>query len=446
MSDIAALRRADLAHVWHPCTPTDAFEQSAFPIMERGEGVWLYSVDGRRYLDAIASWWCVNLGHSHPRLVAAMREQAGRLQHCILGGMSHPPVIELAGRLAAIAPPGLRHSFFAGDGASAVEAALKIALQYWRNIGVEGRTEFIALEEGYHGDTLGAIGVGYVDAFHRDFAAVVRPAHRACSPHCAQCPFGREPESCALECFDSMERLLTERAGRIAAVIVEPLCQGAAGMRIYPPKYLQRLRALCDKHDVLLIADEIATGFGRTGEWFACSLAGISPDIMTIGKGLTGGTLPMSATMVTTRLYDAFRDGPGGADRTFWHSHTYGGNPVAAAVANEAIRVYTEEGVLDHARDMAPRLAAVVGRAAALLPGSRVRTLGMIGVVEVSDAAGGAARARAIGRAAVAAGLLLRPRGRAVYIWPPLTITAAELDTLESLLLAAIRATESTTP
>lgn len=438
MSDLDDLRRRDLRHVWHPCTPSTDLDRMDFPVMVRGEGVYLYSHEGRRYLDGIASWWCVNLGHGHPRLVAAIQRQAAELQHVILGGMSHPPIIELAEKLAEITPGDLQHAFFCGDGASAVEAALKIALQYWVNIGVGGKTRFVGLVEGYHGDTLGAIGVGYVESFHRDYAPAVTPALRACSPHCLQCPFGKEPTSCDIECFDPMEEILRAHHREIAAVVVEPLCQGAAGVRIYPEEYLRRLRRLCDELEILLIADEIAVGFGRTGAMFACERAGITPDIMTIGKGLTGGMMPMSATLVTPDVYNSFRNTGDDRDRTFYHSHTFGGNPITAALALEALAVYTEEAILEKTRERGAQLGDGFGRLAGLLPGTRHLSLGMIAVMEIPDDHGGAGRARAIGKAAMSHGLLVRPRGRAVYLWPPLTTTQGELAEMLGILEQAI--------
>ncbi|MEE8419544.1 MAG: aminotransferase class III-fold pyridoxal phosphate-dependent enzyme, partial [Dehalococcoidales bacterium] len=253
-------RQRDIRHLWHPCTDINAFETMEFPVIERASGAYLYEVGGRALLDGIASWWCVNLGHGHPKLIKAIQDQASLLQHAILGGMSHPNAIALAERLAEITPGELSHSFFCSDGASAVESALKIAVQYWANTGVENRTCFVGLEDGYHGDTLGAMGIGYIDAFHRDYRDLTRPAYRALCPHCAQCPCDKEPESCDIECFSSMESIINEHHKEIAAVIVEPLCQGAAGVHIYPEEYLKRLRRLCDDYGLILIADEIAVG------------------------------------------------------------------------------------------------------------------------------------------------------------------------------------------
>ena len=437
---IEKLRQRDIKHLWHPYTEITSFEKMDFPIIERAQGVYLYEVGGRPLLDGIASWWCVNLGHSHPKLIGAIREQADRLPHAILGGMSHPKVIALAERLAQITPGDLNRSFFSCDGASSIEAALKIAVQYWANIGEKKRTKFIALTDGYHGDTLGAVSVGYVDTFHRCFKEVIRPAHRAQSPHCAQCPHGKEPEACDIECFGSMQALIRSHHDETAAVVVEPLCQGAAGVRIYPEEYLRRLRNLCNEYGLLLIADEIAVGFGRTGFMFACERAGITPDMMTVGKGMTGGTLPMSAVIVTDTIYDAFRK-EAERDRTFYHGHTFGGNPITSAVALTTISVYEEEKVLENCRSKSAQLEAGMRQLGDMLENSKVRTLGMMGVVEVNDSSGAVERARRIARRAFELGLFIRPLGRSVYLWPPLTITREELGQIFSILKVAIAQT-----
>lgn len=439
--DYRTLRELDIKYLWHPCTDINALEQTDFPIIERARGVYLYEVGGRPLLDGIASWWCVNLGHSHPRLIAAIQQEAGTLQHAILGGMSHPNAIKLAEQLARLTPGDLTHSFFASDGASAVEAALKIAVQYWANIGEKGRNHFVGLEEGYHGDTLGAMGVGYVESFHRDYQEVIRPAYRALSPHCAQCPCTKEPETCDIECFDSMAKLLKAHHQKIAAVIVEPLCQAAAGIRIYPEEYLRRLRKMCDEYGLILIADEIAVGFGRTGSMFACERAGIVPDIMTVGKGLTGGYMPLSAAIVNDTLYNSFRNKNDDRDRTFNHSHTFGGNPVITALALAAIETYEKERVIEKCQPRIKQLEQGMRHLGAMLSGSKVRALGMMAVIEISDASGGAGRAAQIVRKAYELGLFLRPRGRAIYLWPPLVITEDELDCMLSILEEATRQT-----
>jgi adenosylmethionine-8-amino-7-oxononanoate aminotransferase len=435
------LRQLDIKYLWHPCTDIDWLERVPAPIVERAAGVYLYETGGRPLLDGIASWWCVNLGHGHPKLIAAIQKQAAQLQHAILGGMSHPGAILLAQRLAQITPGDLRHSFFCSDGASAVEAALKMAVQYWANTGDSRRTRFVGLEEGYHGDTLGAMGVGYVEAFHRDYRDVVRPSYHAVSPHCLQCPRGRQPDACDIDCFDSMETILREHHDSIAAVVVEPLCQAAAGIRIYPEEYLRRLRSACDQYGLILIADEIAVGFGRTGSMFACQRAGIVPDIMTVGKGITGGYMPLSAAVAGDRVYDSFRNRGTGRDNTFWHSHTFGGNPIIAALALAAIDVYADEHVIERCQPRAGQLARGLAGVAALMPGSRARAMGMMGVVEIDDAGGGAARAAAVVKKSYELGLFLRPRGRAVYLWPPLTATEAELGQMLAIIEQSVQMT-----
>jgi adenosylmethionine-8-amino-7-oxononanoate aminotransferase len=434
------LRQRDIRVLWHPYTEITSFEASEFPIIERARGCSLFDVEGRELLDGISSWWCVNLGHSHPRLVRAIQEQAEKLQHTLLGGMSHPAAIALAERLARIAPGGLGHVLFASDGTSAVEAALKIALQRWTNLGESGRTSFIALEEGYHGDSLGAVGVGYVEAFHRPFAGAIRPAFRALSPHCNRCPMALSPERCSVECFDSMEKLIRDHHAECAAVIVEPLCQAAGGMRIYPEAYLRRLRAACSERGLLLIADEIAVGMGRTGSRFACERAGIAPDLMTLGKGLTGGLLPMSATLVTDAVYDGFR-ADGERARTFFHGHTFCGNPITSALALAALDVYEEEQVLERLGPRIRQLDEGMRRIAEGLGGSPMRSLGMIAAIELLEKAGGAARAKKVARRAVELGLLIRPLGNTLYLWPPLTCTEGELGRMLELLACAARET-----
>ncbi len=434
------LRQADIRSLWHPCTDIEALARTRFPIIERAEGTYLYDTAGRALLDGIASWWCVSLGHSHPRIVEAIRRQAGLLSHCILGGMSHPRAIELAERLAAITPGDLGHAFFACDGASAVEAALKIAIQYWANRGQGGRGRFIALANGYHGDTLGCVGVGYVDGFHEPFRDVVRPSLRATSPHCLDCPMGKSPESCDVECFESMRSLIETHHEQTAAVIVEPLCQGAGGIRMYPAEYLRRLRRCCDERDLLMIADEIAVGFGRTGTMFACEQGPVTPDLMTIGKALTGGHMPMSAVLATDAVYDAFRSSPG-CDRTFYHSHTFGGNPIAAAAALAALDIYETESIVESCRPRITQLAGGIAEVGKALGGAPCRSLGMIAVVELPDALGGAPRARSMAARAIELGLFIRPLGRCVYLWPPLTTSESELARMLEILSAAAEAT-----
>jgi adenosylmethionine-8-amino-7-oxononanoate aminotransferase len=435
------MRRRDVEFLWHPYTEITSFEQSPFPIVESAEGCRLHEIDGRVLLDGISSWWCVNLGHSHPRLVQAIQAQAAKLQHTLLGGMSHPPAIRLAEQLARIAPAGLGHAMFASDGSCAVEAALKIALQYWTNQGESHRTRFVTLQDGYHGDTLGTIGVGYIDGFHRPFLPALRPGLTALSPYCNRCPMGLRPESCHAECFDSMETLLRRYHAECAAVIVEPLCQAAAGMRIYPALYLQRLRLLCTEYGIPLIIDEVAVGFGRTGAMFASQKAGIVPDIITLGKGLTGGLLPMSATLVSDAIYDTFRAN-GEQSRTFFHGHTFCGNPITSALALAALETYEEEKIVERLPEAMRILEDGMRRVSSVLGGSPLRTLGMIAAVEITEEAGGRVRARKIAGRAYELGLFIRPLNSTIYLWPPLNINGADLQSMLEIVERAARETK----
>ncbi len=440
MSAGPSLRDSDLRHLWHPYTHIAAYEAAPHRLIERAEGVYLHTASGDKLLDGISSWWAVALGHGHPRLVEAIRTQAGVLQHSILGNMSHAPAIELAERLASIAPPGLTRCYFASDGASATEAALKIAIQYWYNLGVRGKNKFIAIEDGYHGDTLGVVGVGYVPYFHAPFEGAVRRAYTAASPHCACCQFDTDWEvHCAKKAFESMEALAREHRDDLAAVIVEPLCQGAAGMRIYPAEYLRRLRALCDELGLLLIADEIAVGFGRTGSLFACGLAGISPDLFCLGKALTGGYLPMSAVLAAETIYDAFRSDEA-HDRTFYDGHTYCGNPITSALALATLDVFEEERVVERCAPSMATIRAGFGELAKHPAVHYAKCLGMIGMCAIAEEAGGAAFARRAANAAYDLGLFIRPLGEVLYLWPPLTTTAGELDAMLDRFHSAIAA------
>ncbi|MDD5678944.1 MAG: adenosylmethionine--8-amino-7-oxononanoate transaminase [Kiritimatiellae bacterium] len=423
-------RSIDRQYLWHPYSRHSAIRDTAFPIIVRGEGIYLFDSDGRRYLDAISSWWACNLGHSHPRLGKAMIDQARRLQHSILGNLSHPGAIELAARLVELFPSRRRRVFFSGDGASAVEAALKIAVQYWHNLGRPERCRFVSLENAYHGDTLGAVSVGYVPEFHAPFQPLLFPVYRAAAPCCGTCAQDLRPNTCAQECVSSMADILNKHAAEIAAVIVEPMCQGAAGMRIYAPACLEKMAALCREHDVLLIADEIAMGFGRTGRMFAFEHAGIDPDIVCLGKGLTGGYLPMSATIVREALYETFADSK--ADHTFYHGHTFAGNPVAAAVALEALLIYEEDRIVERARKAAERLQTAMAPIRGLNGVRDVRGLGLLAVVELAECNGqsGSERARRMAAWLLNQGVLIRPLGSVVYLMPPLITPVPVLEQL----------------
>lgn len=402
--------RLDRAHVWHPYTPRPDAD-AGLPCIVRGEGPWLWDSDGQRWLDAIASWWCCAVGHNHPRIVEAVRRQVGELDHSILGGLSHPAAAQLAAELAHFMPDARVHVHFASDGASAVEAAVKIALQYHHIAGAPERTELMALEGAYHGDTLGAIGLGFVERFHAPFRHVCRRAVVVRPPY--------DPGSFSSALADAREQL--DQHGRhIAALVVEPIVQGAAGMRMYPASWLGELFKLSRQHGVLFIADEIATGFGRTGRWFAFEHAAIVPDIVCVGKALSGGVLPISAAIVRDEIYDAF-DGRS-PDHTFLHGHTFAGQPIAAAAALAALALYRELDLPALAR----RIGAELERHWVPLKRhpsvNEVRILGAIGAIEFGGTPEeGAAAAQRVRDALRRRRILARPLGPVLYLMPPLT-------------------------
>ena len=401
-----------MSHVWHPYTRFSTFESDPLPVIVRGEGIYLFDDKGNRYVDAISSWWACALGHGHPRIIAAIQKQAAELQHSILGNLSHPRAIELAGKLAGLMPTKDRHILFSSDGASAVEAALKIALQYWHNVGRPGKHRFVALEEGYHGDTLGAVGVGYLEHFHKPFDSVVFPAFRT------------SPQK---DGFAGMAGIIEKHADELAAVIVEPLCQCAAGMKMYPADYLRRLAELCQKNNILFLVDEIATGFGRTGRMFAFEHAGIDPDIVCVGKALSAGCLPISAAIVKNGIYETFSDRP--ADHSFYHGHTFCGNPIAAAAAIEALKIYDEERLSEKGTAMEKVFKESLGPLANDPTVQDVRCLGAIAAVELKpeNPEPAVARPHRVRKRLLKEGILLRPLGNVIYLLPPLIISEGEL-------------------
>ena len=417
--DNAEATRRSLAAIWHPCTQMKAHERLPLVPIASAKGAWLTDFDGKRYLDGVSSWWVNLFGHGHPAINAALVDQLSRLEHVMLAGFTHAPAVELAERLAGVAPRGLGHAFFASDGASATEIALKMAFHHWANRGLPGKNRFVALAGGYHGETVGALAVTDVPIFRDAYAPIVRGGLVA--------PFPADARIAA----DALDKLLRERGYEIAAVIVEPLVQGASGMRFYPAEYLARARELCDRHGALLIADEIMTGFGRTGTMFACEQAGIAPDLLCLSKGITGGYLPLSCVLSTDAVYDAFYDDD--VARAFLHSHSYTGNPLACRAACAVLDLFEREDVIAANRERSRRFTTL---AASLQAHARVRNfrhLGMIWAFEVEGAAPGFA-ARAF-EAALARGVLLRPIGNTVYFMPPYIVTDEEFGMLVQVAL-----------
>jgi adenosylmethionine-8-amino-7-oxononanoate aminotransferase len=425
----------DLAHVWHPCTQMKDHEQQLplIPI-RRGEGVWLEDYDGKRYLDAVSSWWVNLFGHANPRINAAVRAQLERLEHVILAGFSHEPVIALSEALTAISPAGLTRCFYADNGSSAVEVALKMSFHYWRNVGRSGKRRFITLTNSYHGETLGALAVGNVELYKEIYRPLLMDVISAPSPDCFERGPGESWAQHSRRRFAAMEELLRQHAHEACAVIVEPLVQCAGGMRMYDPVYLSLLREACDRHRVHLIADEIAVGFGRTGTLFACEQAGIRPDFMCLSKGLTGGYLPLSAVMTTEPVYAAFYD-----EYTkltaFLHSHSFTGNPLACAAALATLAIFREDGTLERNRALAAHMGARARELEDHPHVAEVRQRGMIVAVELTaDKAARTPypwqerRGLAVYRHALTRGVLLRPIGNVVYFMPPYVITPEQID------------------
>ncbi len=429
--DRAEIARLDKRHVWHPYTPADAWEHEDPIVVSRARGAWLEDVDGRRYLDGNSSWWVAGLGHGHPRLLRALAEQAGTLAHCSLAGIAHEPSSRLAEELVAIAPPGLTRVFYVDDGSTAVDAAIKMCAQGWRQLGRPGKSRFVALDGAYHGDTVGAVSLGGVEVFRRPYAGVTF--------ECVHAPF---PEPGAYEqAFETIARLVRRESDSIAAVFVEPVVQGAAGMRIYDPRYLRELRALCDAHDVWLVADEVFTGYGRTGPMWACAHAGITPDVLCVGK-VFSSILPMAAVLASERVFDAFR---GGRERALLHGHTFCGNPLGAALAREVLAIYRDEDILGGVARKAPVIARAFERIAALPGVERVRSVGMIGAADLVDRDAGylGGVGWRVYEQARKRGAYLRPLGSTVYVCPPLVIGDDDLELLLGILEESVRAVTS---
>jgi len=423
--------------IWHPFTNA-ALDPPPLRVVW-AEGVYLHTADGRKILDAVSSWW-VNLhGHANPRIAAAIAEQARKMEHVILAGFTHDAAEELAGRLRKWVAPELTHLFFSDDGSTAVEVALKLAVQYFSNQQRSEKREIVALEHGYHGDTAGAMSVSDDSPFTDPFRSMRYPVHRVHSAYCYRCPVGLKRETCQIECVQQMEALLAERAGQIAAVIVEPLLQAAGGMIVHPVEFLQKIRALCTRHDVLLIADEVLTGFGRTGKMFACDLAGVAPDLMCLSKGITGGFLPMGVTLCTDRVEAVFRSED--CKHTFYHGHSYTGNALACAAANASLQIFEDEPVFDRIHTITKINAERLAQFRELHQVGDTRQIGTIGAIELRAEDSGylsAMRPKLYGFF-LDRGVLLRPLGNVVYVLPPYVISPDELHRVYDVILEAIQ-------
>jgi adenosylmethionine-8-amino-7-oxononanoate aminotransferase len=407
--------------LWHPFTQQQGWCEEEPLIIERAQGCTLYDTDGNAYLDGVSSLWCNVHGHAHPAIDRAVRDQLERVAHTTMLGLSHPGAIELAQRLVALAPPGLSRVFYSDNGSTAAEVALKMAFQYWRHRGQRGRDGFICLRDGYHGDTIGSVSVGGIETFHACFGPLLFDTWQA-----------RPGDA------EHMAALLGEHGGRVAAVIVEPLVQGAAGMLTHPDGYLHDVRALCDEHDVLLICDEVATGFGRTGTMFACEQEGVAPDLMCVAKGLTGGYMPLAATLASERVYEAFL-GEYTELKTFFHGHTYTGNPLACAAALATLDVFERERTLDALAPKIALLGELLEEFVAPLPAvAEIRRRGFMVGIELGGFPAHARMGHEVTLAARRRGAVIRPLGDVVVLMPPLAISEQELRHLVAVTAASV--------
>ena len=430
------LAQRDLNVLWHPCTQMRDHETVPLIPIRRGHGVWLQDYDGNRYLDAISSWWVNLFGHANPRISDAIARQATNLEHVLLAGFTHEPVITLSERLLRLAPAGLRRCFYADSGSAAVEIALKMSFHYWHNQGHGERTRFISLANSYHGETLGALSVGDVALYKKTYQPLLMQNITVPSPDCYQREPGSSWEQHSTRMFAAMERALERHAETVCAVIIEPLVQCAGAMRMYHPSYLRLLRQACDRYRVHLIADEIAVGFGRTGSLFACEQADVSPDFLCLGKGLTGGYLPLSVCLTTDEIYQVFY-----ADyvelKAFLHSHSYSGNPLACAAALATLDIFAQDNVIERNKGLASHMTQTCAPLQEHRHIAEIRQTGMILALEmVADKASRRPypwqqrRGLQVYRHALANGVLLRPLGDVVYFMPPYVITEDEIDIL----------------
>lgn len=426
--------KKDRQYIWHPYTQMKDCAHTPPILIERAKGIKLFDRQGNYYYDTISSWWCNVHGHNHPAIKMAIKKQIGRLDHVLFAGFTHEPAIALAEQLVALAPGNLTKVFYSDNGSTAVEVALKMSFQYWQNTGKRKKQKFISLNRAYHGDTLGAMSVGGVELFNAVFSPLMFTSFKAPAPYCYRCPMEKERPSCRIECIEPLAQLLQEKHNQIAALILEPLLLAAGGMIIYPSEYLQKAAALCRKYNVHLILDEIATGFGRTARMFACEYARVQPDFICLSKGLTGGTLPLSATLTTDEVYQAFYDDYE-KKKTFYHGHTFTANPLSCAAALASLEIFAREGTLDKVNSLLPHFHGGLERFRGLPAAGDVRYIGLVGAVELvkdkkqkipfpwTERIG-----LKVYREGLKERLILRPLGDVVYLYLPLCVTKDEIS------------------
>ena len=439
----------DRAYLWHPFTQMQEWEQEQPLIIERGKGSYLIDTEGKKYLDGTSSIW-VNLhGHRHPTLDRAIKSQLDKIAHSSFLGLSNPPAIQLARELIRIMPKGLKRVFYSDNGSTAVEVALKMAVQYWqqRHPGAGPKNTFLHLKLAYHGDTLGAVSVGNIELFHERFKSLLFPTLEADPPYCYRCPLNQTYPSCQMACLDPIEQILKKRNRDLAGFIIEPLVQAAAGMITAPPGYLKRIRELCTKYQVLLIADEVATGFGRTGKMFACQHEGVTPDLMAISKGLTGGYMPLAATVTTEEIYKGFL-GKYEDFKAFFHGHSYTGNPLGCAVALANLEVFKKEKTLARLQPKIKTMARLLQPLRQLPHVGEIRQKGLMAAIELAEEKKTkkpypleTRMGHKVTMEARKRGLLLRPIGNVLILLPPLSTSLPELTSMVAILQASIETT-----
>lgn len=425
----------DLKYIWHPCSQMKDYEELPPIVIERGEGINLYSTDGKIYKDVVSSWWCNLLGHCNPTISARLKKQADTLEHVIFANFSHKPIIELCQRLSKLLPKGLGKFNFSDNGSSSIEMAMKMSFQYFQQIGYPEKTRFMALTDAYHGETIAALSVGDCDLYTKIYKPILMDIIRIKAPDCYRCPYGKCRDNCSCECFSDCASQFEKWGDKVAAILVEPLLQGSAGMKIYPPLYLKKLREICDKYNVHIIADEIATGFYRTGKMFAFDHANCSPDIMCISKGLTGGYMPMSAVVTTDKIYDAFYDDYN-TYKAFMHSHTYSGNPLGASCALGVLDILENGSIQKHLAEVTPYFNSLIKEKFLNLDNvGEVRSIGLINAIELvkdkKNKISFDSKLRLgyqIYKKALKKGVLLRPLGDVIYFNPPLIIDKKDMD------------------
>lgn len=423
----------DLKYVWHPYTQMKDCEVMPPIFIDRAKGIKLYDNKGNMFFDTVSSWWCNVHGHNHPRIKAAIKEQLNSLDHVLFAGFTHKSAILLAEKLISITPQKLTKVFFSDNGSTAVETSLKMSFQYWQNTGKRERKKFVSLDMAYHGDTIGAMSVSGVGLFNEVFTPLFFPSFKVPSPYCYRCPMGKERNSCRIDCIRPLEELIKAKKHEIAAMVLEPLILAAGGMIVYPEEYLEKAAELVKKHNIHLILDEVATGFGRTGRMFACEHAGIQPDFLCLSKGITSGTLPLGATLTTEKIFRAFY-----ADfekkKTFYHGHTYTANPVACAAALASLRIFKEEDTLNRIKEIIPILHKNLKKFNSLPLVGDVRCLGMIGAIELvkdKKTKQTFTLEERIGlkvyKKGLKQGIILRPLGNIIYLYLPLCIKKSEM-------------------